>query len=264
MAKDKNIERQKVVVSMTSFPAAIPYAVQAIRSVLAGSVLPDKMVLYLDSQKFPDGKVPEALEALKKEYPIFEVRFDPAEIRSYKKLIPALKDFPNDVIVTVDDDIKYHTDMLRDLLRLHEQLPDVIIAHRVRRIRLNLPYRKWRKYKWYDFIFKKIHYNHLAMQTGVGGVLYPPCSLDTKMLEPSLFMAIAPTADDVWFWAAAVSKGTYVVPLPGGKNHPEEIGKPGEMALQTFNIKQGEDRNRETLERILDRYPQIKQKTDKH
>ena len=148
MAKDKNIERQKVVVSMTSFPAAIPYAVQAIRSVLAGSVLPDKMVLYLDSQKFPDGKVPEALEALKKEYPIFEVRFDPAEIRSYKKLIPALKDFPNDVIVTVDDDIKYHTDMLRDLLRLHKQLPDVIIAHRVRRIRLNLPYRKWRKYNW--------------------------------------------------------------------------------------------------------------------
>ena len=107
--------------------------------------------------------------------------------------------------------------MLRDLVRLHKRLPNVIIAHRVRKIKLNTPYRKWRKYKWYDFIFKKYHFSHLAMQTGVGGVLYPPHSLDEKMLDPALFMTLAPTNDDVWFWAAAVSKGTYVVPLPNGQ-----------------------------------------------
>lgn len=259
--KDKG--KQKVIVSLTSFPAAIPYAVQAIRSVFDGSVLPDKVVLYLDTQKFPNGQLPVELEILKKENPLFEVRFDPAEIRSYKKLIPALKDFPEDVIVTIDDDIRYHRNMLRDLLRMHERVPNAIIAHRVRRIRLGLPYRKWRKYKWYNFIFKKIHLCHLAMQTGVGGVLYPPHSLDERMLDSSLFMNIAPTADDVFFWAAAVSKGTYVVPLPGGKNHPKEIGKPGELALQTVNIRQGKDLNRITLERILAKYPAINQRLKK-
>lgn len=249
---------QKIIVSLTSFPAAIPYAVEAIRSVLNGSLLPDKIVLYLDAQKFPGEVLPPALEKLKAESPILEVRFDPAEIRSYKKLLPALRDFPNDVIVTIDDDIRYHPNMLRDLVRLHKRLPNAIIAHRVRKIKLNTPYRKWRKYKWYDFIFKKYHLSHLAMQTGVGGVLYPPHSLDEKMLDPALFMAMAPTNDDVWFWAAAVSSGTYVVPLPNGQRTAKGVGKPMEYALMNVNLKSGKDRNREALERILEYFPKIR------
>ena len=251
---------QKIIVSLTSFPAAIPYAVEAIRSVLNGSLLPDKIVLYLDAQKFPGEVLPPALEKLKAESPILEVRFDPAEIRSYKKLLPALRDFPNDVIVTIDDDIRYHPNMLRDLVRLHKRLPNVIIAHRVRKIKFNTPYRKWRKYKWYDFIFKKYHLSHLAMQTGVGGVLYPPHSLDEKMLDPALFMTLAPTNDDVWFWAAAVSKGTYVVPLPNGQRTAKGVGKPLELSLMSVNLNPKGDKNREAFDKIMGKFPAIRQK----
>lgn len=251
---------QKIIVSLTSFPAAIPYAVEAIRSVLNGSLLPDKIVLYLDTQKFPGEVLPPALEKLKAESPILEVRFDPAEIRSYKKLLPALRDFPNDVIVTIDDDIRYHPNMLRDLVRLHKRLPNVIIAHRVRKIKFNTPYRKWRKYKWYDFIFKKYHLSHLAMQTGVGGVLYPPHSLDEKMLDPALFMTLAPTNDDVWFWAAAVSKGTYVVPLPNGQRTAKGVGKPLELSLMSVNLNPKGDKNREAFDKIMGKFPAIRQK----
>ena len=252
--------KQKTIVSLTSFPEAIPYAAQAIRSVLNGSLLPDKVVLYLDTQKFPGGMLPPELEALKSECPIFEVRFDPTEMRSYKKLLPALRDFPDDVIVTIDDDIHYHPDMLRDLVRLHQRLPGAIVAHRVRRVVLHAPYRKWRKYKWYDFIFKKYHFSRLAMQTGVGGVLYPPHSLDEKMLDPARFMAMAPTNDDIWFWAAAVARGTYVVPLPNGQRTAKGIGKPMEYSLMNVNIRSDEDRNRKALERILEHYPEIREK----
>ena len=253
---------QKIIVSLTSFPAAIPYAVQAIRSVLEGTVLPDRIVLYLDTQKFPEEKLPQELEELKRECDIFEVRFDPAEIRSYKKLIPAQRDFPNDVIVTIDDDIYYHANMLRDLLKLHKRLPDGIIAHRVRKVQLSVPYKKWRKYKWYDFILRRHHFDHHAMQTGVGGVLYPPHSLDETMLDAEQFMALAPTNDDVWFWAAAVSRGTYVVPLPNGRSHTHEIGKPREFALKTVNLKPGDDRNREALENILKHYPDVRRRIE--
>ena len=55
-------DKQRIIVSLTSFPAAIPYAVQAIRSVLNGTLKPDKIVLYLDTQKFPNGKVPDELK----------------------------------------------------------------------------------------------------------------------------------------------------------------------------------------------------------
>ena len=247
---------------MTSFPEAIPYAVQAIRAVLSGSMLPDKMVLYLDTQKFPGGIPPAKLEALKSEYSIFEVRFDPAEIRSYKKLIPALRDFPEDVIVTVDDDIHYHANLLRDLVRLHKRMPDVILAHRVRKIRLDAPYREWKKYKWYDFIRKKYHFSHLALQTGVGGVLYPPHSLDEAMLDPAVFRELAPTQDDIWFWAAAVSKGTYVVPLPNGQRTAKGVGKPEQYSLMAVNVDPENDRNRKAFERIIAYYPEIKRKIE--
>ena len=261
---NKSTDQKQVIVSLTSFPQAIPYAVQAIRSILTGSLLPDKIVLYLDTQKFPEGILPQELEALKAECPIFEVRFDEAEIRSYKKLIPALRDFPNDIIVTIDDDIQYHPDMLSRLIQLHKQVPKAIIAHRVRKVQLNSPYRTWRKYKWYDFIFRRLHFDHHAMQTGVGGVLYPPHSLDEKMLDSTLFMTMAPTNDDIWFWAAAVSHGTFVVPVPGWHRKTIEIGKPKEFALKTVNLKPGDDRNREALDKILKHYPSIKERIVKN
>ena len=261
---NKNTDQKQVIVSLTSFPQAIPYAVQAIRSILTGSLLPDKIVLYLDTPKFPEGILPQELEALKAESPIFEVRFDEAEIRWYKKLIPALRDFPNDIIVTIDDDIQYHPDMLSRLIQIHKQVPDAIIAHRVRKVQLDSPYRTWRKYKWYDFIFRRLHFNHHAMQTGVGGVLYPPHSLDEKMLDSTLFMTMAPTNDDIWFWAAAVSHGTFVIPVPGWHRKTIEIGKPKEFALKTVNLKPGDDRNREALDKIFEHYPSIKERIEKN
>lgn len=46
------------------------------------------------------------------------------------------------------------------------------------------------------------------MQTGVGGVLYPPRALGI----PTTLMLLAPTCDDIWFW-----RGTNIVPVPGRK-----------------------------------------------
>ena len=255
-------QQKKVIVSLTSFPAAIPYAAQAVQSILNGSVLPDKVVLYLTFAQFGDTPLPQELQKLSNDNPRFEIRDYPKDIRSYRKLIPALKDFPDDIIVTIDDDVCYYKDMLRDLVRIHQQHPDAIIAHRVRRAKLSRPYKAWRKYKWYDFIFKKFHFSHLAMQTGVGGVLYPPHSLDEKMLRPELFMEIAPTVDDIWFWLAAVSKGTYVIPVPGWHPKIVEVGKPVEVSLKTVNLEPGNDRNRKALERILEKYPNIKERLE--
>ncbi len=261
---NSNASKETVIVSLTSFPAAIPYAIRSIRSVLEGSVIPDKVVLYLDTQKFPGEVLPEELEAFKRRYPSFEVRFDPAEIRSYKKLVPALKDFPDAVIVTVDDDIVYHRDMLRDLLNLHKDYPDAILAHRAKRIRPGKPYRTWKKYRWYDFVFRKIHSGFLNLQTGVGGVLYPPHSLKTEMLDERIFTRLAPTTDDIWFWAAAVAKGTPVIPVPFGHNKPKGLGKPRELSLKTYNFKSGEDRNAAALQAVIENYPEIGKATSYH
>lgn len=255
------LKQKKVIVSLTSFPAAIPYAKDAVKSILAGNTLPDKVVLYLTFSQFKDSKIPIELMALANNNQLFEIRNYNEDIRSYRKLIPALKDFPNDIIVTVDDDVKYHKNMLRDLLYLHKQIPEVIIANRAKKIKLNAPYRKWKKYRWYHFLFNKIHYSFKNIQTGVGGVLYPPNSLSEEMLNSNIFKEIAPTNDDIWFWAAAVAKGTYVVSFPYGKhNKPRGLRKPKDLSLKTVNFKKGMDLNRIAFEKILKKYPIVKKR----
>ena len=78
-----NVSQPQVVVSMTSFPAAIPYAVQAVRSLLDGSVLPDKVVLYLTFAQFGEKGLPQELLALADSHPVFEIRDYDRDIRSY-------------------------------------------------------------------------------------------------------------------------------------------------------------------------------------
>lgn len=251
--------QRQVVVSLTSFPAAIPYAVRAVRSILDGSVLPDKVVLYLTSSQFKDTEIPESLRTLVRENPIFEIRYCDYDIRSYTKLIPALTDFPEAIIVTVDDDVEYHRNMLRDLLRMHRRFPDAVLAHRAKRIRIGKPYRSWKKYRWYDFLCKRIHRGYLNLQTGVGGVLYPPHSLRQDMLDEEAFTRLAPSTDDIWFWAAVVANGVPVIPVPFGHNKPRGLHKPKELSLKTTNFKGKADRNLSALNAILEHYPEIKE-----
>lgn len=259
--KTNSIEsKTKVIVSLTSFPAAIPYAIYAIQSVLKGSVLPDKIILYLTFSQFGKKGIPEKLKKLSEDYPIFEIRNYDQDIRSYRKLIPALNDFPDAVIVTIDDDVLYHRHMLRDLLRLHKQIPHAVLAHRAKLMKPDAPYRTWKKYRWYHFLFKKIHADYRNIPTGVGGVLYPPGSLKKEMLEVNLFTQIAPTTDDIWFWAAAVANDTPIIPVPFGYNKPKGLKKPKELSLKTTNFKAGTDRNAHALKEILRKFPEIGEK----
>lgn len=259
--REQNGDKPEVVVSLTSFPGAVEYARKAIDTVLKGSVLPSRIVLYLATPQFEDYKVPEELLTLQEECPIFEIRYYPTDIKSYKKLVPALRDFPEAVIVTIDDDALYHRHMLRRLLHLHEKNPEYIIAHRAKRIKPDKPYKKWPKFRWYHFL-KKTAGSHLILQTGVGGVLYPPHSLDEKMIDEKLFMDIAPTADDIWFWAAAVSKGTKILPVPFGYNKVKSAGRPSELSLKWINFKRGKDLNKAYFDKILSLYPEIKKRID--
>lgn len=255
-----NTPNQQVIVSLTSFPAAIPYAAGAVQSILNGSVLPDKVVLYLTFAQFGEDGIPQELQKLANENPRFEIRDYPRDIRSYRKLIPALKDFPDAIIVTIDDDVAYHKNMLRDLLQLHKQLPNAVLAHRAKRMIPDKPYRKWKKYRWYHFLRKRIHADYLNIQTGVGGVLYPPHSLKKEMMDVELFTELAPTTDDIWFWAAGVANETKVVPVPFGHNKPRGLEKPKELSLKTVNFKSGIDRNSAALKNIFEKYPLIKQR----
>ena len=130
-----------------------------------------------------------------------------------------------------------------------------MLAHRAKRIAPGKPYRKWKKYRWYDFVFKRIHNDFANLQTGEGGVLYPPHSLRKDMLDVELFTKVAPSCDDIWFWAAAVVNGYPTIPVPFGRNKPRGLHKPKELSLKTTNFKNGIDRNAKAYNAIIERKP---------
>jgi len=253
-----------VIVSFTSWPPAMEFVPEAVRSILHGSVLPDRVVLYLTASQFPDRVLPPGVEALARSEARFEVRWcEGPNMRSYTKLVPALADFPDDVVVTIDDDKHYNRRMLERLLGWHRRRPEMIIAHNVRHIMADRDgvlkgYFQWKRYKprtyWRNF--PRPGYDNLLF--GMGGVLYPPRSLDATMFDPEVFTKLAPTVDDVWFWAAATSAGTKVLPIPFGQHKPRALGKPAAIALGTINIHSGVDVNRDVMIEILKRYPTVK------
>ena len=80
------------------------------------------------------------------------------------------------------------------------------------------------------------------------------------MLGVNLFTQIAPTTDDIWFWAAAVANDTPIIPVPFGYNKPKGLKKPKELSLKTTNFKAATDRNAHALKEILRNFPEIGEK----
>ncbi len=79
------------------------------------------------------------------------------------------------------------------------------------------------------------------------------------MLDPQLFTKIAPTTDDLWFWAAAVRNSIPIVPVPFGRNKPKGLPKPKQLQLKTTNVHSRTDRNVEAFNAILQAFPDLRQ-----
>ena len=218
------------IVTLTSYGRrtedTAPYAIW---SLFEQSVKPDKIVLWLDEDKWNLNNIPELL---KTEIEMgLEIRFC-KDIKSYTKLNHALKCFPNDVLVTVDDDIYYPKDWLELLLKTHRENPQKICCHRAHAIRDGKPYNKW---KWRASVRDN---PSKIFPTGVGGILYPPNSLATEYLEEA--MALAPHADDIAYWALAKMKGTGYCLVEGGYFETRQVdGFDESDSLIMINVRQG-------------------------
>lgn len=195
----------RIVVSLTSHPARIKTVHLTVASLLQQTLKPDALVLWLADSQFPkkEAELPPELLALR-EFGL-EIRWT-KDVKSYKKLIPALKAFPRDIIVTADDDLIYVRPWLELLYRAHLEDPRCIPAHRITKIRFDGNDGISTVVGGYDYYPSDSCLNKL---TGCGGVLYPPGCFHDDICDEEKFMALAPTNDDIWFWLMAALKGYY-------------------------------------------------------
>lgn len=197
-------DKKQVIVSLTSFPKRIPTLHLVIECILRQTVKPDRIVLYLTQSQVPDiDNLPKSLLGLQKRG--LEIKLCPDEIRSHTKYFYAMQQFPEDIIITVDDDLFYRTDLIESLLKNHENHPNAIIANWTKEI---IP-GKTKYTEWSDNHFPQIpHKNNRQLILGVGGALYPPHAIDEDAFDVEAIKSLSLTADDVWLTAMARKKNT--------------------------------------------------------
>ena len=124
--------KEKVTVSLTSYgrrvAAVLPYT---IISLLRQTYKPDRIVLWLDDEHWNDNNLPALLKRLKAHG--LTVKYC-KDIRSYTKLVPALEAYPNDIIITFDDDVFYRKDSVKRLMEAFLNNPTCIYAHIAHRL----------------------------------------------------------------------------------------------------------------------------------
>lgn len=204
-ATEYGVTREKrtpqVIVSLTSFPARINTTHLAINTILRQTFKPDRVILWLADEQFPNKENDLPNEIIKLKDLGLEIKWC-EDIKSYKKLIPALKEFPNDIIVTADDDIYYPVDWLESLYNSYKAFPDCVNVQRAMRL----------TFKDNKIIYlgsnaaQELNYDnpsYFNQQLGGTGGLYPPNILNKEIFNMKL-LNILPTSDDVAFWAMAV------------------------------------------------------------
>lgn len=255
------IAREKrVVVSLTSYPARMNAIAPTLVSLLNQEFKPDQLVLWLAVEQFPQREESLPDEVLRLTSYGLEIRWT-KDVRSYKKLIPTLKTFPEDIIVTCDDDTFYPPDWLRRLWLSYKQYPDCIHCHRGHTIRIDsngmvLPFLKWE----YESTRREASYRNFV--TGIGGVLYPPHSLDSRVDEESLFMTLAPTCDDHWFWAMAVLNGRRIKLVDDGMRRCL-VNPRSSTAMSLCKINTGSDfasNDDSVFRRLCEKFPILKER----
>ncbi len=227
---------EKVIVSLTSFPKRFPTLHICLKSLLLQDLKPDRIIVWFGEDVEESMLTPEMQELV--QYGI-EYRFMKGNLKPHKKYFYAMQEFPEDVVITVDDDVIYPQDLVSSLMKAHAVYPKAVCARRMHRMKKDaagklLPYTRWMQDCRSG---KKPSMNLFA--TGVGGVLYPAHSVHPDAFNEEQILTLCLGADDVWLKYMEMRSGTPVVWAPCLVTEPPVIPQAQEVALNQSNVAAG-------------------------
>lgn len=247
-----------LIVSLTSFPARMHDIHYCLYSLLKQNLKPYKIILWLAESQFSNKELDLPDKVLRLKNNGLTIRWC-EDLKSYKKLIPAIKEYPDDYIVTVDDDIYYPPHFLENIWMESQKHPECIISSRARKIKVAdneiADYWDWK-------IIKNGHgpaYSMLA--TGSGGILYPPGAFSDTVFDRKLYEKLCPSGDDMWFWAMALLNETKIVNTKVNMNFLKYVNIAREIGIlerdtTLWNMNK-KDHNNVQMQRLINHFPEI-------
>lgn len=249
MAQDIGVNAD-VIVSFTSYPARIRYTAKVIESLKKQTIQPNKILLWLAKEQFSAGEEDLPIELLGHTESNVEIRWC-RDLRPHKKYYYAMKEYPDSIIITVDDDIYYERRLIEQLLKSYMKYPYAVSAMRAHLItfdesgKMNA-YEKWKRSTKIQGVP-----SYALCATGVGGVLYPPHCLCEEVFNEAEIRDRCLNADDLWLKTMETLAGTPVV-VAGKMSGMNYIGDSQECGLWKQNaLQKGND---EQFSLILQKY----------
>jgi hypothetical protein len=237
-----------ILLSITSIPERIELLLAHFDWYRSQAVKPERAVIWLDETVFSaaDGAALHQRYGLPAEVTVC-VRPD---LGPQTKLLHALREYGDRPIVTADDDIIYPADWFAGLAAAYTRAPQHIHAWRAHRIVIGddgtpVPYAAW---PW--LAPGEQGPSVWLFPTGTGGVVYPPGALADEVHNLTAMRELCPTADDIWFKAMALLRGTAAQKIaPDSREFPHIAGSERRM-LWTIN----RERNDSQLAAVFRRY----------
>lgn len=195
LLQKENAFSPPLTVSLTSYGKRVkdssPYALY---SILSQTVLPDRIVLNLDKNKWDNDSIPVPLKKLKRIGVTIQFVDD---IGPHTKFLPTLSSYPDDIIITVDDDVYYERNTIEELINAYMDSDRRSVICREGKCLV----KDGNRFKTYSKqpSLSEFSDSPNKLPFGVAGVLYPPHIFSDEIFNIELIKRLCPKADDIWF-----------------------------------------------------------------
>lgn len=193
---------EEIIVSLTSYPKRTGTIWITLESLLRQSVKPDRIILWLAEDQYPNKVLPESLHDLQRRG--ITIRWCD-NLMSHKKYFYVMQENPESNIITADDDSFYPPFFIERLIQMHKTHPSDIVCLTAQTMGAN--YRvvptAWPGIEKQEIVssFK------ISINSG-SGALFPPHSISPKAFDKEIIKAMCPYADDLWLTVMAHINGT--------------------------------------------------------
>ena len=244
---------RRIIVSLTSYPARIEYVSTVLTTIIAQTKQADEIVLWLAEEQFPEKEknMPWDLRKMIQDG-IVTLRWCD-DLKPHKKYFYAFQEYPDDLVVTIDDDLYYPPDMIEKLYASYLDHPNAVSAMRVHLMVYDektgiLPYNAW-----------VIEYQETtgieSMQlfhTGNAGVLYPVHLFHKDMLNQDAIQEACLYADDIWLKMMEIVSDVPVV-FVRGHSKLNYIRKTQEDGLFQYNSSHNDEQMQRSIRQVESR-----------
>ena len=120
-----NLDNKKnFYITLTSWKGRINFIHKNLENLLKNKMKPKKVILNLAKEEFPNKnlELPKEILMLLKKYKNFEIFWVNKNNNVFKKLIPTINRFKNDLIISLDDDILYPNNSIENMINCYNKL----------------------------------------------------------------------------------------------------------------------------------------------